>query len=324
MPQAPFEVPPPGTGVTLRVGTPVGSISIVGEIVSADDELWLVRRRDGQIAEVSVASIEAKRVVPPGRSATTSARELEQIAAFGWRSVETMRLGEWLLRASSGFTQRANSALAIGDPGTDLDSALDAVTDWYAERDLPPLVMEPDGVTIDGLPPRLHERGWSSRSETHVMTGEVAHALRAMPDAMAGLAVAGLEVRVDDAPDAAWYACYAPAAPVTDAVRQVIEGHPDVVFASIRDGDEVVATARATVDVRWAGLSAVIVAPDRRRARLGAAVTLAAAKEAARRGGRHVCLSVEAGNTAAISLYHRLNLRVHHNYRYWTPPPSAK
>ena len=319
MPDQPYDVPDPGTTVTLRVATPVGPISVVGEIVSADDELWLVRRRDGQIAEVRVASIEAKRVVPPGRSATTSAREIEQISAFSWRAVETMRLGEWLLRASGGFTQRANSVLAIGDPGIELDRALDLVTEWYAERSLPALVMEPDGVTPVGLVRRLHERDWTARSETHVMTGEVAHALRSMPDAMSGLGVAGLDVRLDDAPDDAWYRCYAPSTPLTDAVRQVIEGHPDVLFASIRDGDEVVATARAMVDVRWTGLSAVMVAPDRRRARLGAAVTLVAAKEAARRGGRHVCLGVEATNTPAIELYRRLNLRVHHNYRYWTP-----
>jgi ribosomal protein S18 acetylase RimI-like enzyme len=319
VPDQPYDVPDPGTTVTLRVATPVGPISVVGEIVSADAELWLVRRRDGQIAEVSVASIEAQRVVPPRRSATTSAREIAQIAAFGWRAAVTMRLGDWLLRASSGFTQRANSALALGDPGMELDRAIDLVTEWYAERGLPALVMEPDGVAPRGLSERLRDRGWAARSETHVMTGEIAYALRAMPDAFAGLEVAGLEIRLDDAPDDAWYACYAPAKPITDAVRAVIETHPAVVFASLRDGDEVVATARATVDVRWAGLAAVMVAADRRRQGLGAAVTLAASKEAARRGGRHLCLSVEVGNAPAIELYRRLNLRVHHNYRYWSP-----
>jgi ribosomal protein S18 acetylase RimI-like enzyme len=319
VPEQPYDVPDPGTTVTLRVATPVGPISVVGEIVSADHDRWLVRRRDGQIAEVRVASIEAQRVVPPRRSATTPTREVEQIAAFGWRAVETMRLGEWLLRASGGFTQRANSALALGDPGIALERAIDLVTEWYDERGLPALVMQPDGASPSGLTERLGARGWTTRSETHVMTGEIAYALRAMPDAFAGLDVAGLEVRLDDAPDDAWYACYAPATPPSDAARRVVEDHPSVVFASIRDGDQVVATARASVDVRWASLSAVMVTPDRRRHGLGAAVTLAASKEAARRGGRHLCLSVEATNAPAIELYRRLNLRVHHNYRYWSP-----
>ncbi|HVT21781.1 MAG TPA: GNAT family N-acetyltransferase [Mycobacteriales bacterium] len=317
----PPEVPSVGTQVTLRVATPVGPISVVGEIVAADAEHWSVRRRDGQVAEVAVASIEARRVVPPGRSATTSAQEIEQLAAFGWRAVETARLGEWLLRASGGFTQRANSALAIGDPGVELDRAIELVSDWYAERDLPALVMQPDGLGPEGLPERLAERGWRARSETLVMTGEVAHALRAMPDAVAA-ASSGLTLRLDDAPDDAWYAGYAESRATSQAARQVIETHPSVVFASLRDGVRAVAVARAAVDARWTGLAAVTVAPERRRQGLGAAVTLAALKEAARRGGRHVYLQVEADNDPAIALYRRLNLRPHHGYRYWAPPSS--
>jgi ribosomal protein S18 acetylase RimI-like enzyme len=180
--------------------------------------------------------------------------------------------------------------------------------------------MQPDGVSPDGLTGRLAERGWATRSETHVMTGEVAHALRSMPDAVAAATSGGLTLQLDDEPDDAWYACYADGSrPISDAAREVIERHPSVVFASLRDGDRAVAVARATVDARWTGLAAVMVATDRRRQGLGAAVTLAALKEAARRGGRHVCLGVEAANAPAIELYRRLNLRVHHNYRYWTP-----
>ena len=135
-------VPDIGTTVTLRVATPGGPISVVGEVVVADAERWAVRRRDGSIALVEVSTIEARREVPPGRAATTTVVELEQVAAFGWRAQETVRLGEWLLRASGGFTQRANSVLAVGDPGVGLDAALDLATDWYAERGLTPVVME--------------------------------------------------------------------------------------------------------------------------------------------------------------------------------------
>jgi GNAT superfamily N-acetyltransferase len=307
------------------VATPVGPISVVGEIVSADSERWAVRRRDGEIADVSVASIEAKRVVPPGRAVTTSAEEIEQIAAFGWRAVETVRLGDWLLRASSGFTRRANSALAIGDPGCELDQALATLGDWYAERGLPPIVMTADGASPGSLGEDLVERGWSSLSHSHVMTGEVSHALRAMPTAVAQAVGTGLDLRLDEMPDDAWYACYSEGStPVTESARQVLEGHPQVVFASLRDGEQAVAVARANVDARWTGIAAVRVTEARRRCGLGAAITLAACKEAARRGGRHVYLQVETSNAAAVALYERLNLRIHHDYRYWTPslPPK--
>ncbi|HVT65147.1 MAG TPA: GNAT family N-acetyltransferase [Mycobacteriales bacterium] len=325
MPGQAYDVPDPGTTVTLRVATPVGPISVVGEIVSADAELWRVRRRDGEIAEVMVASIEAQRVVPPGRSATATAKEIEQIAAFGWRAVETVRLGEWLLRASSGFTRRANSALAIGNPGCELDQAIDTLSDWYAQRGLPPVVMVADGASPEGLTDGLLERGWAAFSHSHVMTGEVAHALRAMPGAIAQAVSTGLELRLDEGPDDAWYACYAEGStPVADAGRAVLESHPAVVFASLRDGGAAVAVARTSVDARWTGLAAIRVVEARRRSGLGAAITLAACKEAARRGGRHLYLQVEVDNAGAIELYRRLNLRVHHDYRYWTPGSSSK
>ncbi len=49
--------------------------------------------------------------------------DLERRAALGWRAPEEERLGDWLLRAADGFTGRANSALANGDPGRPLDRA---------------------------------------------------------------------------------------------------------------------------------------------------------------------------------------------------------
>lgn len=314
-------VPSTGTQVTLRVATPVGPISVVGEIVEADEQHWSVRRRDGSVAVVDVTKIEARREVPPGRSVTSSVAEIQQVAAFGWRACETARIGDWLLRASGGFTQRANSVFAIGDPRVDLDAALGRAEQWYAERDLPLMVMQTDGASPPGLTEHLLARGFEPRSESHLMTAEVSHVLRAMPDVLPAVVATGLEVRVDDLPDESWYACYAESArPVTDSGRRVITEHPAVVFASLRDGGRTIAVARAAVDARWAGLFAVAVVSDRRREGLGAAVTLAALKEAARRGGRHVYLQVEAHNESAVALYRRLNLRVHHDYRYWRAP----
>ena len=52
--------------------------------------------------------------------------DLERVAAAHWRGTEEEWLGDWLLRAASGFTGRANSALPLGDPGLPLDDALAA------------------------------------------------------------------------------------------------------------------------------------------------------------------------------------------------------
>src|ERR1700761_6250532 len=89
-----------------------------------------------------------------------SITELEHIAARHWRGTEEDRLGGWLLRAAGGFTGRANSALPLGDPGMPLDEALAAVTEWYRDRGLPPMIVvpvppEPD----DAWAARYHYRG---------------------------------------------------------------------------------------------------------------------------------------------------------------------
>jgi ribosomal protein S18 acetylase RimI-like enzyme len=313
-------VPSLGTTVTLRVRTPVGPISVVGELVAADNEHWSIRRRDRSLTLVAIDMIEAKRVVPPGRSRLVSALDLEQAAALGWRALETAQLGDWLLRAAGGFTGRANSALAAGDPGQPLDAALEAVQAWYDERGLPTQIQVPTGAAPAELTSILANLGWSTSPGVHVMTAEVAHALRALPDP----ATRGLEVRIDDQPDDGWLACYRRTnGPMAGVARKLLTNHPNAIFASIRDGDTVLAIARSAVDAKWAGLFAVEVDPDRRQRGLGAAVSVAALREAARRGGRQAYLQVSIANLAGVALYERLNFTVHHDYVYWSPPAAT-
>src|SRR6202034_4941745 len=89
---------------------------------------------------------------------------IERAAALHWQAPDTERLGDWLLRASAGFTGRANSALPVGDPGKPLPEAVAAVTDWYRRRGLPPMIAVP-GVLLGDSPPHsletlLAERAW--------------------------------------------------------------------------------------------------------------------------------------------------------------------
>jgi ribosomal protein S18 acetylase RimI-like enzyme len=303
-----------GTTLTLRVATPVGSISVVGELVDADETRWSIRRRDGSLTLVEVSSIEAQRVVPPGKSRLATAIEVEQVATLGWRALATARLGDWLLRASGGFTSRANSVLGAGDPGCPLDEALATVTNWYAEHGLPAQIQVPEGADNDGLAAELAARGWPVSPGVHVMTGEIAHSLRALPDP-------AYDVWIDATPDDAWLGCYARVGNDVSAVaRQLLTNHPDPIFASIRDGEEVVAIARSAVDGKWAGLFAVEVMPEHRRRGLGAEVSVGALREAARRGARRSYLQCSIDNTAAVALYTRLNLGVHHDYVYYLAP----
>lgn len=305
------ETPLVGMTVTLQIETPVGSIGAVGVLLSSTDDSWSIRRRDGAVIEVDVSSIKACRVVPPGRAARASVTDVERIAMQGWRALESTGLGEWQLRASGGFTSRANSVLALGDPGLPLEAAIDRVEQWYAARSLPVRMQLVDRDQPDGIEPALDQRGWTTSPLVHVMTAELGHVLRAVPDA------SPFELRLDDVPDEAWLRCYRDDGTTPSPVaRAILTNHPAAIFASLREGDRCVAIARGAVDGRWAGVHAVEVTASHRGQGLGGYVTAAVVRWCGQRGARLSYLQVSAANTPAVRLYDRLNYTVHHNYVY--------
>jgi len=302
-----------GDTVSLRVATAAGPTEIVGVVLSRTSDLLVVRRRDGSVTEVGLASITAGRVVPAGPARRIGVAELAAITAQGWRTLETAPLGDWLLRASAGFTNRANSALATGDPGVPLTEAIARIEEWYAERSLPPRIqLVGDNPELADL---LGNRGWISGGVDDVLTAEIAHVLRPLA------AADEPPVHIDETPGPRWLAAYRTASgPLPAAATDVLTNHPRVAFVSI--GSEFDAIARVAVDGRWAGLFAVEVTPPSRRRGLGRAVSPAALRWAAGHGARHAYLQVAAGNDAARSLYERLGFAVHHHYTHWVASAS--
>ncbi|MGC5411252.1 GNAT family N-acetyltransferase, cg3035/Rv0428c family, partial [Streptomyces sp. DT225] len=94
--------------------------------------------RNGESVRIAESSLVAGKVVPSAparrRGPAASFAELARVTARAWQPVESEPLGDWLLRASAGFTRRANSVLPLGDPGMPLGEALARVREWYAER----------------------------------------------------------------------------------------------------------------------------------------------------------------------------------------------
>jgi len=303
-----------GDVVTLRVRTAAGPTDLVGTLVAASATQMSVRRRDGSVVVVDVENVEAGRVVPPGPAQRIGAHELHTLMVQGWRPLETADCDGWLLRASGGFTGRANSALVAPDPVEDLPARLETVRRWYDERGLPPKLQVVVGSEPPGLDALLADGGWGTASPTWVMTAEIAHVLRAA-------APGDVEVQLDEHPDDAWLAAYRnDEGPLSPAAVQVLTNHPDVVFASVREAGTCVAVARVAVDGRWAGLFAVEVLDTHRRRGLAQAVTAAALKWAVGRGARRTYLQVVNTNATAIALWERLGFRHHHDYIYRTAP----
>jgi N-acetylglutamate synthase len=249
---------------------------------------------------------------------TISIDDLELAAAPGWRACEEDRLGDWLLRAAEGFTGRANSALAVGDPGLPLATAIEKVRGWYSERGSRAMIAvaypagQPAASSLDRL---LAALGWTIRADAAtVMTAEastVAGSMRA--DAAT--------VELDAEPTAAWLGRYHyRGGPLPPMALKLLTSAPWQEFGSVRSGDETIAIGRVAGAGDWAGLTAIEVAPEHRRKGLAAAITAALAARAAGCGFPNLYLQVTDENTAARELYRRLGFTDHHGYHYRVAP----
>lgn len=293
----------------------------VGVLTSWDDGVVLVTRRTGETVRIAESSLVAGKVVPAAparrRGPAASFRELALVSARAWQPVEREALGEWELRASAGFTRRANSALPLGEPGMPLEEALERVRRWYGRRDLPAYIQTATGAegTQEPLCAELEARGWVREVTAEMRIG----ALAPLADEPEGAGPASAaRVRLERSCDEAWLRRYQRFQEPGPHVLRVLGGGPSVWFASV-DGEDGVPAAigRCVVDGRWAGFMAVEVDPARRRQGLASAVMRALARRALEEGASAAWLQVESDNEAAGALYEGMGFTTHHLYHHF-------
>jgi GNAT superfamily N-acetyltransferase len=296
----------------------IRNTDVLGELVRLDEDGGLrVQAEDGTTHDVpGVDVVAAKRVGPrPARYSEIAA--LEHAADEAWPAPVHERLGEWFLRAGEGFTNRANSALPVGDPGRPLDRAVDACVAWYRGHGLTPRITVPLPL---GRPvaEALVARGWFAQPRVLVQTA---------PLTATGIP-AGVVLTDELTPDLL--------ASVTDrkgglppSAYRLLRGRTEVRFAEVRDADgALLAHARGALagGGRWLHLALVETAPAARRRGLARQVSLALAAWAYGRGARRAVLQVEEHNAAAVTLYARLGYTTHHRYITYADrpgPPTA-
>jgi GNAT superfamily N-acetyltransferase len=306
-----------GQRVSVRRRVEGGLTDVLGHLLDVtDDHLEVLTH--GEVLALRVADVTAAKVVPPATPRRgwavppVSPDDMQRICWAGWPARETERLGDWALRAHAGITGRANSAMAVGDPGRPVEEALAATADWYAERGLPPLLQLP---LADPANRAMADAGWARLHVTVVQVAPIAPLL----ESLAAPRGPALRAVVEPTPSADWLSLMHDLDEDADTHVEILTGPAVVGFATLYRGDQPLGIGRVSVEGEWAGVTSVDVAPAARRQGIGSAVMDTLLSWAAGQGAVASYLQVRAGNPGALRLYDALGYVTHHPYNYRAP-----
>lgn len=239
---------------------------------------------------------------------------IERAGLKAWPGIEVEWDGQWVRRASNGYTKRANSVQCF-DPADDTDVAdrVAAARRWFERRGLPP-VFRTNLLSAPALVAELDRQGWAHIEPSLLM---------AMPLASVEADAHGRAVQLDD--------------PAFLAAQQRLWGYDDQKLERLRalvaqyevpatgivldapDGRPVATALLAIADGIAIAGNVVTAAAERRKGHAAALMRtgLAWAKAA---GARVAALNVVAGNAPALALYESLGYRRQYDYVYRVPP----
>ncbi|HUW86786.1 MAG TPA: GNAT family N-acetyltransferase [Candidatus Paceibacterota bacterium] len=306
-----------GHRLTVRFHDPEGGFRDVLGVLESETS---IRKRDGSLIQFSPSEIAVWRVVaPPSNRAGTGSplslriRDIELAANATWPAKEQVRLGDWILRASGKFTKRANSVLAIGDPGVSQEDAIDKVMEFYHSRGLTPTfhIALP---TYAELARCLKERNWRSDVSVNVMVADIDEVILATHS---NDSRAKNVAEINDAPSEEWIALQN-----DHGVLEIMTRSP-ARYAAFRSDGKIIGVARASNYAGWTVLTRLYVLPDERGKSLGRDLIYSLLLDARTLGASKAALQVDSKNLGAIALYEKMGFRLHHTYQYFAYAPEA-
>ncbi len=315
----PLADPDPGGRWVVRHRLADGSATdAIGWLDGLDANSATLTRANGSNVRIERAAIIAARRAPaaPGGPdpRRIAADIVERRALTGWLAWHEP-LGEWTLRAGGGFTARANSCLAIGDPRLPVAEAAERVLAYSVEHRIAPMAQVVTGAEPDQ---QLRALGWvDTYVPTEVLSVRLADLLTdRRPDP---------RVDVSEQLDQRWSDAYQQSRP-NDAdpqlLAKILAGHPPTAFAAVVGDDRdrgLMAIARGHCSADWLGLASIWVRDDHRRRGWATRMITALGHWAARQGARYAYLQVASANEQAITAYERLGFVRHHRYHYLRP-----
>lgn len=311
----------PGDRVVLRRTAPHDPdkySDIIGHIMSVTPTETVIRPQDvggmpsfKESITVPAEQVKIVKKLSPCTIRNSDIRRLEVAYSKAFPGIEYKEVGQWLLRAGDGITERSNSAAPLG-PSAMFDAVPVAeILEFYRSHQLPPLVLIPEriGKVVEKHVERL---GPEIIVMTHPLDAPVGVDKRA-------------EFRIDDQPDDEWLKLYhfrGKPLPVRalELLRTQIDGAMG--FGRLLLGGETVAITRGTITDGYLGYSAVEVAPAFRRQGFGTQLGLHMLNWGLEHNAHTAYLQVIASNVAGINLYDKLGFLEHHRHRYGVLKPN--
>jgi GNAT superfamily N-acetyltransferase len=242
---------------------------------------------------------------------------LDRIAANTWPAESSTSVDNWLLRASSGVTKRANSVLAIGQyPLT--DNWLHHVEQFYHSQGLP-AIFHVSHASPSGLDELLDAHGYEIDTQTLLMT---ANSQSVVQHAGARLERQdSLTVEISQIATQEWLDAFLALENYPEERRSFYQGLSERMpspkgFLTLKDNDTIVALGTAILEGDWAGFVNVIVHEAYRGKGYGYAIMQALTAWSISQGATQQYLQVIASNKPAVSLYEKLGYQSLYGYHY--------
>lgn len=236
----------------------------------------------------------------------------ERAGLEAWPGIEVKWDGNWVRRASGGYTKRANSAQCF-DPNDDVDveDRIIGASSWLVVRSVKP-VFRITPLSSPALNEALDDAGWTEIDQSH---------LYAMP-------LAAQEPSAD-----------AKLLPLLDpdflAAQQKLQGHDDAMMTRMKAllavmkvpatgivvyrDNEPVASGLMAISNGIVIVGNVITDPTRRRQGLAGAMMRTGLHWAGEKGATIAALNVQADNEVAKALYSGLGFTHQYDYHYRIP-----
>lgn len=238
-------------------------------------------------------------------------KTIEDLSLNAWPSHQMQIYDGWLLRFSYFYTHRTNSVEQIGLSTIPLADKITYCEEIY-EKWGTPAIFKINPLMDSSFDQKLMERGYHIAHTTEVMTMDLESYQPQKPHRPVFLS---REISPD------WLNALFTLKNTTNEIHKKIvpsmyQAIPkDTIFASIYEGNRIIAMGLGILDRDYVGIYAIHVSPEHRRQHLGESICRSILNSAIDQGACYSYLQVVEGNTPARHLYETLGFQ--YFYTYW-------